>query len=89
MIRNLPNNELIRLCDSELVLRFHNPKKLRDTRNMLARFMDYLGAYAPSPELAKSYLAQYVEKQPATLHHYAKISLGGAAFWQINLVTCV
>jgi len=60
MLRNLPNSELIRLYDSELVLKLRNAKNLRDTRNMLSRFVDYLGAYPPSPELAKSFLAQYV-----------------------------
>jgi integrase/recombinase XerD len=73
MLRNLPNSELVRLYDSELVLKLHNAKNLRDTRNMLSRFMDYLGAYPPSPELAKSFLAQYVEKKPATLYRYAQM----------------
>ena len=31
MLRNLPNTELIHLYDSELVLRLHNAKNLRDT----------------------------------------------------------
>jgi integrase/recombinase XerD len=73
MLRNLPNSELIRLYDSQLVLRLHNAKNLRDTRHILARFLSYLGAYPPSPELAKSFLAQYVEKQPATLYRYAQM----------------
>jgi integrase/recombinase XerD len=73
MLRNLPNNELVRLYDSEIVLRLHNSKNLRDTRNMLARFMDYLGAYPPSPELAKSFLAPYVDKKAATLYRYAQM----------------
>jgi hypothetical protein len=35
MLRNLPNCELIRLYDSELVLKLHNAKNLRDTVIML------------------------------------------------------
>jgi hypothetical protein len=50
-LRNLPNAELTRLYDSELVLKLHNPKNLRDTRKVLSHFMSYLGAYPPSSEL--------------------------------------
>ncbi len=42
-LRNPPDAELIHLCDSEIVLRLHNAKKLRDTRNLLSQFMNYLG----------------------------------------------
>jgi hypothetical protein len=49
MLRNLPNAELIRLYDSELVLKLHNAKNLRDTRNILARYMNYLGSYPLLP----------------------------------------
>jgi integrase len=73
MLRNLPNSELIRLYDSELVLRLHNPKNLRDTRNILSRFMDSLGAYPPSPELAKNFLAQYSNRKAPTLYRYAQM----------------
>jgi integrase/recombinase XerD len=75
-LRNLPNTELIRLYDSELILRLHNRKNLRDTRNILSRFMDYLGAYPPSPELAKSFLAQYTNRAPRTLYRYTQMVRG-------------
>jgi integrase/recombinase XerD len=73
MLRNLPNTELTRLYDSELVLKLHNAKNLRDTRNVLARYMSHLGAYPPSPELAKSFLVQYIGKKAPTLYRYAQM----------------
>jgi integrase len=72
-LRNLPNNELIRLYDSELVLKLNNRKNLRDTRNILSRFINYLGAYPPSPELAKSFLAQYADRKARTLYRYTQM----------------
>jgi hypothetical protein len=63
MLWNLSNNELAHLYDSEFVLKLHNAKNLRDTRNILARYMSHLGSYPPSPELAKSFLAQYTGKK--------------------------
>lgn len=73
MLRNLPNTELIRLYDSYLVLKLHNTKNLRDTRNILSRYMNHLGSYPPSPELAKSFLAQYVGKKAPTLYRYTQM----------------
>jgi integrase len=76
MLRNLPYSELIWLYDSELVLRLHNAKNLRDTRTLLSRFMSYLGAYPPSPELAKSFLAQYTSRKAPTLYRYTLMVRG-------------
>jgi hypothetical protein len=56
--RNLPNEELFRLYDSELVLRLHDAKNLSDTRKTLVRFKVHLGQYTPSVELAKGFLAE-------------------------------
>ncbi len=76
MLRNQPNSELARLYDSELVLKLHNAKNLRDTRNALSRFMSDRGGYPPSPELAKSFLAQYTNRKPRTLYRYAQMIRG-------------
>ncbi len=76
MLRNLPNSELIRLYDSELILKLHNAKNLRDTRNTLSRFMSYLGAYPPSPELAKGFLSQYADRKARTLYRYTQMLRG-------------
>ncbi|MBA7468820.1 Tyrosine recombinase XerC [subsurface metagenome] len=75
-LRNLPNAELTRLYDSELVLKLHNPKNLRDTRTVLSHFMEYLGAYPPSPELAKGFLAKYADRKPRTLYRYTQMLRG-------------
>ena len=76
MLRNLPNAELGRLYDSELVLKLHNAKNLCDTRNMLSRFMSYIGAYPPSPELAKGFLARYTSRKIRTLYRYTQMIRG-------------
>jgi len=59
----LTNEELFQLCDSDLVVRLHSTKNLSDTRTFLARFNQYLGNYLPSPELAKGFLAQYINRK--------------------------
>jgi len=38
--------------------------------------MGYLGAYPPSPELAKSFLAQYADRKPRTLYRYTQMLRG-------------
>jgi integrase/recombinase XerD len=72
-LRTLSNDQLIELYDSELVLRLHNVKNLSDTRKILARLKEHLGNYPPSAELAKSFLAQYANRQPRTLYRYAQM----------------
>ena len=72
-LRNLSNDQLIALYDSELVLRLHNVKNLRDTRKILIHFQEHLGNYPPSAELAKSFLAQSANKMPRTLYRYAQM----------------
>jgi len=73
MLRRMTNEELFQLYDSDLVLRLHSPKNLSDTRKFLNRFNQYLGNYPPSPELAKSFLAQYADRKPRTLYRYAQM----------------
>ena len=70
-LKHMNNGDLFKLYDTDLVLRLHNAKNLSDSRKMLARFQEYLGGYPPSPLLAKSFLAQYANKKPTTLHKYA------------------
>ena len=41
-LRQMSNHELLERYDVELVLRLNNPKNLRDTRNRLAEFEEYL-----------------------------------------------
>ena len=72
-LRRMTNQELFPLYDTELVLRLRNKKNLSDTRRMLDRFHQYLNGYPPSPELAKSFLAQFADKKPRTLYRYAQM----------------
>ena len=72
-MRHMTNEELFRLYDNDLVLRLHNVKNLSDTRKILTKFSRYLNNFPPSPELAKGFLAQYVERKPRTLYRYAQM----------------
>ncbi len=72
-MREMTNDKLFELYDQELILRLHNAKNLADTRTLLARFGGFLGAYPPSPEPAKGFLAQYVDRKPRTLYRYAQM----------------
>jgi integrase len=72
-LRNLTNAELFKLYDSELVLHLHNAKNLSDTRKLLDRLQKHLGNYPPSAELAKSFLAQFANRQPRILYRYAQM----------------
>jgi integrase len=73
MLRQMTNDELFNIYDSDIVLRLHNAKNLSDTRKTLARFKDHLGQYPPSPELAKAFLAQFFDRKPRTLYRYAQM----------------
>ncbi|MFC2033874.1 tyrosine-type recombinase/integrase [Chloroflexota bacterium] len=73
MLRQMNNEDLFKLYDSDLVLRLHNAKNLTDTRKILTRFKEYLGEYPPSPELVKSFLVQYTDRKPRTLYRYAQM----------------
>jgi integrase/recombinase XerD len=70
MLRHKTNGELFELYDSDLVVRIHNARNLKGTRQFLAKFKDYLNGFPPSPELAKGFLAQYVNKKPHTFYDY-------------------
>jgi site-specific recombinase XerD len=69
----MTNEELYQLYDSDLVLRLHNTKDLSDTRKMVTRFLQHLNGFPPSPELAKSFLAQFTDRKPRTVARYAKM----------------
>jgi integrase len=72
-LRDKTNPELFRLYEDDLVLRLHNAKNLQDTRTLLSRYREFLGQFPPSPELAKSFLAQYANYNPHTLYRYAQM----------------
>ena len=72
-LRNLPNEELLRLYDSELVSRLHNANDLSDTRKMVRRFLESLNGYPPSAMLGKAFLAQFSHLKPRSLARYSKM----------------
>jgi integrase/recombinase XerD len=69
-IHKLPNNELFKQYDAEIVLRLRNPRNLKDTRRLLNLFKTYIGEFPPTAQLAKSFLAQYANRKPRTLYRY-------------------
>ena len=73
MLRQLDNDGLFTLYDSDLVLRLHNEKNLKDTRKILTEFKQFLNEQKPSSDLAKSYLSQYSDRKPRTLYRYAQM----------------
>jgi hypothetical protein len=56
MLRQLDNEKLFTLYDSDLVLRLHNTRNLKDTRKILPEFKHFLNEQKPSTDLVKSYL---------------------------------
>jgi len=72
-LKQMSNHELSQRYDIELVLRLNNPKNLRDTRNRLAEFEEYLDGHPPLPDLAKAFLTRYAEKKPRTRYRYTQM----------------
>jgi len=72
-LRQLSNDDLLKLYDSDLRLRLRNQKNLRDTRRILKSFKDSLGGCRPSPELAKVFLAQFTDRMPRTMYRYTQM----------------
>ena len=70
-LRTKTNPELSILYDSELILRVHNSRTFDSDRRLLSRFHQYINGFPPSPELAKGFLSQYVDKKPRTQARYA------------------
>ncbi len=79
-LRQMSNDQLFELYDSDLVLRIHNQQNLRGARRLLAQFQAYLGQWPPSKELAKGFLALYTDRKPLTLYTYS-VTLGTFMRW--------
>jgi len=69
----MSNRELFKHYDNGLVLRLHNKKNLSDTRKILGKFETFLAGRYPSADLAKEFLARYVDRKPRTLYRYARM----------------
>jgi len=72
-LKQMTNGDLLQLYDSEIKLRLHNPKNLRNTRKMPGRFQVFLAGRAPSPELAKAFLAQFIDRARRALYRYTQM----------------
>jgi integrase/recombinase XerD len=72
-LREKTNDELFGLYHDDLVLRLHNAKNLKDTLTLLTHFGEFLGAFPPSSELAKSFLARYADYNAYTLYRYTQM----------------
>jgi site-specific recombinase XerD len=73
VLRQKSNQELFDLYDNDLKLRVHSEPNLKGARQLLDKFKDYLHDYPPSPELAKGFLARYVNTKPHTFYNYVGI----------------
>jgi len=72
-LRGKTNQELLALYHSELVFRHRSSRGLAEAKRVINLFFQYLGEFPPSPELAKSFLAQFADRKPATLARYVAI----------------
>jgi len=67
------NSELFELYEGELAFRHRSPRGLHESKRILSHFQGFLGEYPPSPELAKSFLSQFIERKPTTIARYAAV----------------
>ncbi|MFC1939791.1 tyrosine-type recombinase/integrase [Chloroflexota bacterium] len=72
-MRQMSNRDLFKRYDPELLLRLHNRKNLSDTRNTLKNFEAFLDGRSPSRDLAKEFLARFVDRKPRTRSRYAQM----------------
>ena len=72
-LKDKTNEELFQLYDSDLILRLNNPKNLSDTRTIPQHFREFLGENPPSADLAKPFLAQFMDRKPRTRYRYAQM----------------
>jgi integrase len=72
-LRHKKNDELFKLYEGELTFRHRSAKGIHEAKRLIGHFRNYLGEFPPSPELAKSFLAQFKNCKPTTLARYAAI----------------
>ena len=72
-LRQMRNSELFELYEGELAFRHRSPRGLHEAKRVLGHFQGFLGEYPPSPQLAKSFLSQYIERKPTTIARYAAV----------------
>ena len=67
------NSELFALYEGELAFHHRSEKGIHEAKRVINHFHSYLGEYPPTPELAKSFLSQFIKCKPTTLGRYAAI----------------
>jgi hypothetical protein len=66
-LRGNSNEELFRLYEQgELVFRYRSQRGLKEAKRVLSNFQAYLGNVPPNTKSAKSFLAQFTSRKPAT-----------------------
>jgi len=69
-LKQKSNRELFALYEGELAFRHHSKKGLEEATRVIRQFRDFIGESPPSPELAKSFLAQFKDRKPTTIASY-------------------
>jgi site-specific recombinase XerD len=72
-LRTKSSEELFALWQSELAFRYRSQYALKEAYRILGAFQHFLGGYPPSAELAKSYLAQFLNRKTSTIARYTNI----------------
>jgi integrase len=77
-LRHKTNDELFRLYDAQLILRYQTKDTLEEARRLMRHFREFLGEFPPTPELAASFLAKSAQRSgshPETMMQLKSTSL--------------
>jgi integrase len=72
-LRTKCNEDLFTLWRGELAFRYRSQHSLEEAYRILGAFQHFLGGYPPSAELAKGYLAQFLNRKTSTIAKYTNI----------------
>jgi hypothetical protein len=72
-LRRKTNDELFQLYEAQLILRHSSKDALEEAKRVLTHYHEFLGEFPPTPEIAASYLAQFVDRKTNTLYRYTSI----------------
>ncbi len=72
-LRQKTNDELFSLYEGELAFHHQSARGIHEAKRILTHFHNYIREFPPTPELAKSFLSLYKNRQPTTIARYAAI----------------
>ncbi len=72
-LRQKTNDELFALYEGELAFHHRSDRGLQEANRILGHFHNYIGAFPPTPELAKSFLSHFKNRKATTIARYAAI----------------